>query len=446
MASSPAEELPAWLTEGLAEDPSCTCTMSTAWLALRDAWGLRLEGNQAFAKSDLREALRAYQEAEVLVCRAEGVARLEGPADPYQAQLLHTGCARVRVPVGSNLALVHLKLGNYLGAVHSATACLAADASHVKALFRRALGHLGLQNVAAAELDLQQAALLEPANKEVREALRNLRRETAVTEATAVVEVAEEQEEPQTEGEKELLTKLWTELLGGGLSASTSTEILGWSRAHGAGALLASRPPQTLDKDEDILTFLCSGSRSSSGTLAGQLVAQLKAQEASVLLARRWGPLGRSALHLAAASPGSLELFEALLEAGAEVNAKDADEQTALHVASARGDAEQVSRLLDAGCEPDPLDRWQRTPLYYAGVRGHREVAGLLVNRGKADQSVLFHALKETFGTHNFHQHEWPEYNGRWMTSKEGRAEDVPLRPARGLPKAPREVQTAPPS
>ena len=37
-------------------------------------------------------------------------------------------------------------------------------------------------------------------------------------------------------------------------------------------------------------------------------------------------------------------------------------------------------------------------------------------------------SMKEKFGTHNFLLHDWPEYNGRWMTSKEGRAADVPLR------------------
>merc|ERR1711974_213399 len=89
-----------------------------------------------------------------------------------------------------------------------------------------------------------------------------------------------------------------------------------------------------------------------------------------------------------------------------------------------------VSVLLDAGAAADPKDRRGRTPLYYAGVAGHRAVASLLVDRGKADQSILFHALKEKFGTHNFVLHDWPEYNGRWMSSLEGRRPDLPLRPA----------------
>merc|ERR1719401_1854184 len=86
-----------------------------------------------------------------------------------------------------------------------------------------------------------------------------------------------------------------------------------------------------------------------------------------------------------------------------------------------------VSLLLDAGCAPDEKDCYGRTPLYYAGVKDRRGVAALLVERGKADQSILFHALKEKFGTHNFMLNEWPEYNGAWMTSKEGRDPDVPL-------------------
>merc|ERR1712113_1125670 len=102
-----------------------------------------------------------------------------------------------------------------------------------------------------------------------------------------------------------------------------------------------------------------------------------------------------------------------------------------------------ASLLLDAGSSADMQDRVCRTPLYYAGVCNHRAVAILLVDRGKADQSILFHALKEKFGTHNFQLHDWPEYNGRWMTSKEGRTFDVPLRPAWGLQRNPLEVQAA---
>ena len=100
-----------------------------------------------------------------------------------------------------------------------------------------------------------------------------------------------------------------------------------------------------------------------------------------------------------------------------------------------------MSSLLDAGCQVDPLDRLgpktlarklflggdARSPLYYAAVEKHRDVVGLLVARG-ADQSILFLALKEKFGTHNFMLQSWPEYNGRWMSSLEGRAEDLPLR------------------
>ena len=98
--------------------------------------------------------------------------------------------------------------------------------------------------------------------------------------------------------------------------------------------------------------------------------------------------------------------------------------------------------------------------LVYTCSLGIPEFAkALLVDRGHADQSILFHALKvaisggtggsklpklpnlesvgypvaiffakrrranllqtqrqEKFGTHNFMLHDWPEYNGRWMS------------------------------
>ncbi|CAE8640241.1 unnamed protein product, partial [Polarella glacialis] len=156
---------------------------------------------------------------------------------------------------------------------------------------------------------------------------------------------------------------------------------------------------------------------------------------------------GRTPLHLlaacrprgTAAERTAAELMEVLLDAGAQVDLADADERTPLHLAAAAGHTQAVSLLLDAACSADLQDRHKRTPLYYAALQNHREVVALLVNRGHADQSILFHALKEKFGTHNFMLHDWPEYNGSWMSSLEGRAKDLPLRPARQLPLSPCE-------
>ncbi|CAJ1381007.1 unnamed protein product, partial [Effrenium voratum] len=133
----------------------------------------------------------------------------------------------------------------------------------------------------------------------------------------------------------------------------------------------------------------------------------------------------RRSVHLAAkvgAKCQCQDALERLLDSGAEVNLADADERTPLHLAAANGRQEAVSLLLDARAEPDVLDRHGRSPLYYAACANHRDVVALLVERGQADQSILFHALKEKFGTHNFMLHDWPEYNGRWMSSGAQRA------------------------
>eukprot|EP00913_Durusdinium_trenchii_P035010 g32750.t1 len=142
---------------------------------------------------------------------------------------------------------------------------------------------------------------------------------------------------------------------------------------------------------------------------------------------KRRDSMKRTALHWAAVGDameaetrcvGCCErwFMEALLDAGAEVDALDLDERTPLHLAAANGQQEAISLLMDASCRIDPLDRHGRSPLYYAAIAHHRDAVALLVDRGHADQSILFHALKEKFGTHNFMLHNWPEYNGRWMS------------------------------
>lgn len=61
------------------------------------------------------------------------------------------------------------------------------------------------------------------------------------------------------------------------------------------------------------------------------------------------------------ANGGDVEGIRELLDSGVNVNFKDIDGRTALHVAACQGLADVVSLLLDRGAEVDLKDRWGST-------------------------------------------------------------------------------------
>lgn len=71
-------------------------------------------------------------------------------------------------------------------------------------------------------------------------------------------------------------------------------------------------------------------------------------------------------LHLAAKSGFDSTAISALLEGGAELEAKDRRGQTALHYAAQNDRTAAVSALVDAGANVDAEDREGRTPLHWA--------------------------------------------------------------------------------
>lgn len=71
-------------------------------------------------------------------------------------------------------------------------------------------------------------------------------------------------------------------------------------------------------------------------------------------------------LHLAAKSCLDSTAILALLEGGAELEAKDRRGQTALHYAAQNSRAAAVSALVDAGANVNAADREGRTPLHWA--------------------------------------------------------------------------------
>jgi tetratricopeptide (TPR) repeat protein len=106
------------------------------------------KGNAAFKKGDWHAALDCYSAALKL-----------------DSQLL---------PARNNRAMVYLKLGKLEEASRDCDAVVAADASNVKALLRRAVAAEGLGRTDAAIEDLQRVLQLEPENREAREKLQSL--------------------------------------------------------------------------------------------------------------------------------------------------------------------------------------------------------------------------------------------------------------------------------
>lgn len=73
---------------------------------------------------------------------------------------------------------------------------------------------------------------------------------------------------------------------------------------------------------------------------------------------------------------------ELLLEAGADVNAGNAQGLTALHWAAFRGFADIAAMLLDKGADPNARGGPGVTPLMQASMNGHAEICSLLLAKG----------------------------------------------------------------
>lgn len=61
------------------------------------------------------------------------------------------------------------------------------------------------------------------------------------------------------------------------------------------------------------------------------------------------------------ANEGDMDGIRELLDSGVDVNFRDIDGRTALHVAACQGFADVVELLLERGAQVDPEDRWGST-------------------------------------------------------------------------------------
>lgn len=90
---------------------------------------------------------------------------------------------------------------------------------------------------------------------------------------------------------------------------------------------------------------------------------------------------GRTPLHWACRGVFP-EIIEALIGAGADVNAKDINNITPLHSVAARGHVEAAKILIENGALLDSPDYETQNALHYAASEGHVEMTELLVEKG----------------------------------------------------------------
>ncbi|XP_072022106.1 uncharacterized protein [Amphiura filiformis] len=89
----------------------------------------------------------------------------------------------------------------------------------------------------------------------------------------------------------------------------------------------------------------------------------------------------QTALHLASTS-GHDNVCDILLKAGADVHAKDIRQITALHFASSFGHDNVCDILLKAGADMYAKDIWRQTALHLASKSGHDKVCEILLKAG----------------------------------------------------------------
>ncbi|MED6136056.1 hypothetical protein PIB30_052361 [Stylosanthes scabra] len=93
-------------------------------------------------------------------------------------------------------------------------------------------------------------------------------------------------------------------------------------------------------------------------------------------------PVHESVRMMYLANEGDLEGIKELLDSGSDVNFRDIDGRTALHVASCQRRTDVVDLLLQNGAQVDPRDRWGSTPLADAMYYKNHDVVKLLEKHG----------------------------------------------------------------
>jgi uncharacterized protein len=89
-------------------------------------------------------------------------------------------------------------------------------------------------------------------------------------------------------------------------------------------------------------------------------------------------------LHMAAAA-GDAAGITALLDSGARIDARDADQRTALLIATHANAVEAARVLIARGADVNAKDGIEDTPFLYAGAEGRIEILRLILATGRAN-------------------------------------------------------------
>ncbi len=84
----------------------------------------------------------------------------------------------------------------------------------------------------------------------------------------------------------------------------------------------------------------------------------------------------------AAASANDVAAIRSLLAAGAAIDARDGQGQTALLIATRADHVAAAAALIEAGADVNAKDRIQDSPYLYAGARGHLQILKLTLAHG----------------------------------------------------------------
>ncbi|XP_057526085.1 integrin-linked protein kinase 1-like isoform X2 [Amaranthus tricolor] len=95
------------------------------------------------------------------------------------------------------------------------------------------------------------------------------------------------------------------------------------------------------------------------------------------------------------ANEGDLEGITEMLDSGVDVNFKDIDSRTPLHIASCQGLTDVVKLLLERGAEVGPKDRWGSTPLADAIHYKNQDVIKLLEKHGAKYSRTPMHVQND---------------------------------------------------
>jgi ankyrin repeat protein len=93
--------------------------------------------------------------------------------------------------------------------------------------------------------------------------------------------------------------------------------------------------------------------------------------------------LGNNALHLAVQKSNNIEIIKYLVEqVKLNVNLKNVENQTALHLATYYGNKDVVEFLIASGAQVDVRDKNNALPLHIAAAYGHTSFLELFLSKG----------------------------------------------------------------